>query len=89
VARHLLGLDDAEEGIGRHAAIFLGKAKLQQARGRGLLIEFTRELLGLIPLVDMGHDLALDEATDRAPESLVLLRIEGAEGRDLRQRGLG
>ena len=78
MARHLLGLDDAEERIGRHAAILLGKTELQQAGGRGLAVELARELLGLVPLVDMGHDLALDEAADGAPEGLVLLGIEGA-----------
>ena len=66
VARHLLGLDDAEERIGRHAAIFLGEAELQQAGGRGLAVELAREFLGLVPLVDIGHDLAVDEAADGA-----------------------
>ena len=89
MARHLLGLDDAEERIGRHAAILLGKTELQQAGGRGLAVELARKLLGLIPLVDMGHDLALDEAADGAPEGLVLLGIEGAVRGALRQERLG
>jgi hypothetical protein len=89
VARHLLGLDDAEERIGRHAAIFFRKAELQQASGRRLTVELARKLLGLIPLVDVGHELAVDKAADRTPECLVLLRIEGAERRDLGQNGLG
>ena len=76
MTRHLLGLDDAEERIGRDAAIFLGETELQQAGGRGLAIELAWELLGLVPLVDMGHDLAFDEAPHGAPERLVLLGIE-------------
>jgi branched-chain amino acid transport system permease protein len=62
-----------KNGIGRDAAIFLGKAELQQPAADGLLVEVARELLGLVPAVDVGHDLAVDEAADGGPEGLSAL----------------
>src|SRR6185312_909781 len=56
-----------------------------QAGGRRLLVEFPRELLGFIPGVDIGHDLAVDEAADGGPEGLVLGRVERTRGHDFRQ----
>jgi len=88
MARHLQGLDDAEEKIGRHAAIFLGEAELQQAGGRSLAVELAREFLGLVPLVDMGHDFALDEAADGVAEGLVFFAVERARWRKIGQMRL-
>jgi hypothetical protein len=75
---HLAGLDDAEERIGRNAAILLGKAELHQP-GRGCFpVQFSREFLGLVPLVDERHDLAIDKAAYGLPERLMLGRVERA-----------
>jgi hypothetical protein len=89
VPRHFLGLDDAEEGIGRHAAILFGKAQLQKPCGGCLAIELARELLGLVPLVDVRHDFTLDEAADGAAEGLVLLAVKWACRHWLWQMRLG
>ncbi len=88
VARHLLGLDDAEERIGRHTAVFLGKAELQQPGGRSLAVELARELLGLVPLVDVGHDFTLDEAADGVAEGFVFLGVERARWHKIGQMRL-
>jgi len=84
VPRQLLGLDDAEERVGRDPAVFLGEAELHQTCCRGFLVELAGKLLGLVPGVDVGHDLAIDEAAHGGPEGLVLLAVEWA-----RRRGLG
>ncbi len=84
VPRQFLGLDDAEERVGRDAAVFLGEAQLHNTGGRRLPVELARELLGLVPRVDVGHDLAVDEAAHGGTEGLVLLAVERA-----RRDGLG
>src|SRR6185436_5628750 len=81
--RHAAAADEAER-LGHHhrvavveagAAVSLGLGQAQQAEVAELLEHLVRrELLGLLPLVDVRVDLVLDHALQRAPDLFVLMR---------------
>ena len=63
--------------VGRRAAVLLGKADAEQARGGGLAVELARKLLGLVPGGDVRRDLARHEAAHGVAQRLVLVGERG------------
>jgi hypothetical protein len=77
-ARQLLARHDLHELVGRHAAIFLGKAEAEQADLGGLDIKRARKLAGLVPLMRVRLDLVADKAAHHLAKGFVLGGIERA-----------
>jgi hypothetical protein len=67
-----------EEVIEAHAAIFLGHGAAEQAGGARLQPKVPRDDAVVFPLGVEGHDLALDKATHRLPENLMLFTKDRA-----------
>jgi hypothetical protein len=78
-AGHLLAEDGGGEHVGARAAVLLVVLHPEEAQRAHPGPDGLGDLAGLLPLLDVGLDLLLDERPHRLPEHLVVL-VEDLHG---------